>query len=84
MNKVLIYLSLAIVLGLGIMLGTMNRMPGKSESHRILTDHGVIDTEGKYYLMYLPDNDVLTTEEFEALSILSAVYGSVQIVYPND
>lgn len=84
LNKIGIYLSLALVFGLGIGFGTMVRMPGKSESYALLKDYGAVHNNGTHYLVYLPDNEIMSAEEFEALSVLRTVYKNVQIVYPSD
>ena len=84
MVRFLEYLMFALILGAGIIIGTMASTPGKSESHAILNEHGAYDAVNNDYLVYLPNERDLTTEEYEALAVISELYNRVQIAYPNN
>ena len=72
----------ALLFGIGVMLGVMSATPGKSESHMILNERGAYDAVNNDYLVYLPNERDLTTEEYEALAVISTLYNKVQVVYP--
>ena len=81
MRSLVNYTMFVVLFGFGILFGTMAATPGKSESHAILEKHGVYDSEGTSYFVYLPSKTDLSTEEFEALAVISTLYNKVQIVY---
>ena len=83
MRNLLQYFTFIALFMAGVLMGTMVATPGKSESHMILNEHGAYDHEGLSYLIYLPNQSDLSTEEYEALAVLSEMYNHVEIVYPD-
>ena len=83
MPKLMIYITLALMFGAGVLLGTMSVLPGKSEAHATLKQHGEILYSSEEYLFYYPDNAYLSTEEYESLTTVSGLYEHVDIVMPS-
>jgi hypothetical protein len=84
MPKIIIYLTLALIFGAGVLLGSMSRLPGKSEAHAILEKHGTFDAVKDSYFIYLPNNRFMSVEEFEAMTVVSSLYEHIDIVFPKD
>ena len=83
MKNLSLYVLLIAFFSVGVILGDMATLPGKSESHSILNKHGIFDSAGDSYFVYMPNEDDLSTEELEALAVISNLYTRVQIVYPE-
>ena len=83
MKNLVQYFTFIALFMAGVMMGTMAATPGKSESYSILKAHGAYDAVNGSYLVYLPVHTKLTTEEFEALAVVSTLYDRVEIVYPD-
>jgi len=75
------YLVLIIIFSFGVFFGNISATPGKSESHAILENYGILDVVDSDYLVYIPDNKNLSAEEYEALAVISELYEHVEIVY---
>jgi hypothetical protein len=78
------YLFFSLIFGAGVLLGSLSRLPGKSESHAILKKHGAYDSAGTSYFIYLPDSRFMSIEEFEAMTVISSLYEHIDIVFPED
>ncbi|MCK5789116.1 MAG: hypothetical protein KAH32_08955 [Chlamydiia bacterium] len=70
---------LAVIFVGGLLIGMMLSTPGKGESLTILQKHGDIELEEYEYLIYTPDNAFMSTEEYEALAVVSALYEHIAI-----
>jgi hypothetical protein len=83
-SKLLVNLLILLSVGIGYFMGSANTLPGKSEAHAILKDHGAYDSKGDYYFIYLPDNRFMSIEEFKAMTVIRCLYKHVDIVFPED
>ena len=83
MRNLVQYFTFTVLFMAGVMMGTMAATPGKSESYSILDTHGVFDSAGNSFFVYMPNEDNLSTEELEALAVISNFYSKVQIMYPE-
>ena len=57
--------------------------PGKSESHTILENNGSFEAVNTEYLIYTPDYAYMSTEEYEALAVISTLYEHIAIELNN-
>jgi len=83
-DRIIFYTVIAVVFSVGVIFGNLMAVPGKSESHYILQRHGAIEADNGKYLLYLPDNNDLSVEEFEALAVISTLYEHVEVLYTDN
>ena len=70
----------AMLFILGLLIGMAISTPGKSESHTILDKHGSFEAVNGEYLVYTPDYAYMSTEEYEALAVISTLYEHIDII----
>lgn len=63
----------------GLLIGMAISTPGKSESHAILNAHGNYEAVNAEYLIYSPRYEFMSTEEYEALAVVSTLYEHIAI-----
>jgi len=80
-NKLITYVTLALMFGAGIILGTISALPGKNKSISVLRSHGIVDTSKDYYTVYMPNKEYITEVEFKALVVMSDMCSRVIVHY---